>query len=53
MFDLLDVLAKRGNKVSINWIFDEEDEDYLEFGEEFAEDMEHVPFNLVPQKRGE
>ena len=53
LFDLLDAAAKNGRTVSINWIFDEEDEDYLEFGEEFAEDMEHVSFNLVPQKSEE
>ncbi len=53
LFDLLDATAKKGNKVSVNWIYDEEDEDYLEFGEEFAEDLAHVPFNLVPQKPSE
>lgn len=35
----------------MNWIYEEEDEDTLEFGEEFQEDFEILDINLV-QKKG-
>ncbi len=47
LFDLLDNAAKQGRKVAINWIYEADDADNLEFGEEFAEDLEYVEFNLV------
>jgi hypothetical protein len=31
----------------VNWVYEEDDEDALEFGEEFQEDLESVTFNLV------
>ncbi len=47
LFDMLDNAAKAGGDVAINWIYDQEDEDSLEFGEEFMEDLDHLKFNLV------
>ncbi|MFZ5570896.1 MAG: DUF1987 domain-containing protein [Thermodesulfobacteriota bacterium] len=47
LFDLLDGAAREGRTITINWIYETDDEDNLEFGEEFAEDLEHVRFNLV------
>lgn len=47
IFDMLDNAAKTGADVAINWIYDAEDEDTLEFGEEFKEDLEYLKFNLV------
>ena len=46
LFDELDTAAETGHKISVNWIYDPEDEDSLEFGEEFAEDITHLEFNL-------
>ena len=51
LMDLLDLLnekAEEGRSVTVNWIFDEENDILMEHGEEFAEDMEHMTFNLVP-----
>lgn len=47
LFDLMDSEAKSGKKIVVNWIYEEDDEDNLEFGEEFAEDLEKLQFNLV------
>ncbi|MFP4332958.1 MAG: DUF1987 domain-containing protein [Campylobacterales bacterium] len=44
--DMLEELAKNGNKVDINWYYEEDDETIMEFGEEFSEDLEYVNFNL-------
>lgn len=45
-FEVLDNAGERGHKIIVNWIYEEEDEDSLEFGEEFAEDMSHIEFKL-------
>ncbi len=45
-FEVLDNAGERGQKITVNWIYEEEDEDSLEFGEEFAEDMNHIEFRL-------
>lgn len=47
LFARLDIAAKEEKKVCVNWIYSEDDEDNLEFGEEFREDVEILPFNLV------
>ncbi|MBT3361520.1 MAG: DUF1987 domain-containing protein [Rhodospirillales bacterium] len=44
LFDMLDETAAEGNAVVINWIYDEEDDNMEELGEEFAEDLENVQF---------
>ena len=46
IFDLLD-LAAANNTVEINWIYDLEDEDNLEYGEEFQEDLKRLKFNFI------
>ena len=45
-FEVLDKAAEQGCNITVNWIYEEEDEDSLEFGEEFAEDVDHLTFNL-------
>ncbi|GAB6097513.1 DUF1987 domain-containing protein [Desulfatiferula olefinivorans] len=45
-FEVLDQAASKGGDITVNWVYEEEDEDSLEFGEEFAEDLNHVTFNL-------
>lgn len=51
-FEALDNAGGRGQKIIVNWIYEEEDEDSLEFGEEFAEDVSNIEFNIV-LKQGE
>lgn len=46
-FDLLEDAAEEGINVTVNWIFEAEDEDLLEFGEEFQVDFEVLNFNLI------
>ncbi|MDA8403690.1 MAG: DUF1987 domain-containing protein, partial [Desulfobacteraceae bacterium] len=45
-FEVLEKAAEAGQKITVNWIYEEEDEDSLEFGEEFAEDLSHIEFKL-------
>lgn len=52
LFDLLDAAAKDGRNIAINWVYESDDEDNLEFGEEFAEDLEYVRFRLVAKEAG-
>ncbi len=47
LFDLLEEAAGDGKTITVNWVYDVEDEDALEFGEEFKEDLESLDFNLV------
>ena len=46
-FDRLEEVAGRGNTVTINWRYHEENDMALEYGEEFKEDMEKALFNLI------
>lgn len=46
-FELLEQAAKEGKNVAVNWIYDEDDDDKLELGEEYMEDFESLPFHLV------
>ncbi|MCP4345442.1 MAG: DUF1987 domain-containing protein [Desulfobacterales bacterium] len=46
-FDMLDEAADTGKKITINWIYDEDDDESLEFGEEFQEDFNSVRFNMI------
>lgn len=47
IFDQLEEAAENGAQVTVNWAFDEEDDTMEELGEEFAEDLEHINFNLT------
>jgi len=46
IFDMLDEACGEGKSIVVNWFYDEEDEALEEYGEEFAEDMEHLTFNI-------
>jgi hypothetical protein len=48
-FDLFDLLEENqdNNKITINWIYDGENESALEAGEDFKEDFETLTINLV------
>lgn len=47
IFDRLDEIAAEGREVTVNWHYQEDDETIMEFGEEFAEELEHVRFHLL------
>lgn len=47
LFERLDDAAENGKTINVNWIYEEDDEDSREFGEEFAEDLSHISFNFV------
>ncbi len=47
LFEELDNAGEQGKKVVVEWVYDPEDEDSLEFGEEFAEDVGHIEFQLT------
>jgi hypothetical protein len=47
LFQLLEDAAKnQAKKTVINWHYNEDDDTMLEFGEDFASDMEYASFNL-------
>ena len=46
LFDMLEELGEDGKNIVVNWIYDEENDASLEYGEEFAEDIESLTFNL-------
>lgn len=51
LFDLLDAAAEGGKNITVNWIYDVDNESSLEYGEEFKEDLDELTFNLV-EKNG-
>ena len=46
LFDTLDEVAEKGNKVVVSWAFEEDDDNMEELGEEFGEDLENAEFVL-------
>ena len=50
-FDLLDDAALRGIKIIVNWAYEEDDEDMLEYVEEFMEDFRRLEFHFVRKSR--
>lgn len=46
LFDLFEDCASKDNDVKIIWCYHEDDETIEEFGEEFAEDLEHASFEM-------
>lgn len=49
LFEELDNAGEKGKEIVVEWLYDPEDEDSLEFGEEFAEDVEHIDFQIIPK----
>jgi len=47
IFDIFDDACEDGKNIVVNWIYEEDNEAILEYGEEFAEDLENVTFNLI------
>lgn len=48
LFDQLEDSFRKGKDIVVNWIYLKEDDNILEYGEEFKEDLEDLPFHLVP-----
>jgi len=46
IFKKLEKIKKAGNEVSINWYYDEDDEDMLEAGEDY-ESIIKIPFKMI------
>ena len=46
-FRKLENSVNKGKKISVNWIYEEDDEDSLEFGEDFQEDFKSLIFNFA------
>lgn len=49
-FERLDGAAESGKTIVVHWVYEEDDEDSLEFGEEFAEDLDHLQFSLIAKR---
>ena len=50
-FDLLDDAAFRGMGVTVNWIYEQDDDDMREYGEEFVEDFRRIAFRFVKKTK--
>ena len=50
MFDKFEMSKKAGREISLNWIYDRENESALEYGEEFQEDLEILELKLVEKE---
>jgi len=48
LFQMLEVNAENGRRVTVNWFYDPEDDLMAEMGEDFAEDFLHASFFLKP-----
>lgn len=48
LLDMFDDVGRSGNRVAVNWFYHPETDTLREAGEEFAEDLEGITFNLLP-----
>ena len=46
IFDWLEEEVKKGKRIKVKWICDKDNETSIEFGEEFKEDLEQLPFEI-------
>ncbi len=47
LFDILEEAHERGKEITVRWLYDAENENALEAGEDFKEDFESLDFNLI------
>jgi len=47
LFDMLEEAVQNGKDISVNWRYDQDNEMAAEYGEDFMEDLENLPFKLV------
>lgn len=48
LFLHLDQAAEEGNTIIVNWIYEADDDNMEELGEEFGEELENATFNMQP-----
>ena len=49
-FENLDGVANSGKSIVVNWLYEPDDDSMQEAGEDFAEDLENLEFNLLEDK---
>jgi len=47
LFDIIEEAQEEGNTITVRWLYDAENENALEAGEDFKEDFESLDFNLI------
>jgi len=47
LFDMLEENVQDGKQITVNWLYDEDNEMAVEYGEDFMEDLESLQINLV------
>jgi len=47
---MLDDEIDKGKNISVNWFYEEDNDDMLEFGEELQEDIDVLKMNMIPKK---
>ncbi len=47
LFDLLEEAHENGKDITVRWLYDAENENALEAGEDFKEDFESLSFDLI------
>ena len=47
LFDIVEEAHEEGNAITIRWLYDAENENALEAGEDFKEDFDSLDFNLI------
>ena len=47
LFDIVEEAQEEGHTITVNWLYDAENENALEAGEDFKEDFESLDFNLI------
>ncbi|MGA1856207.1 DUF1987 domain-containing protein [Azospirillum sp. 11R-A] len=52
IFQMLETVAKGGRPVTLTWCVEENDESMRELGEDFAEDLRHVVFQMREMPAG-
>lgn len=46
LFDMLEEAAEEGNTINIEWVYEADDDNMEELGEEFGEDLEEANFKM-------
>jgi len=50
VFKKLEVYCKAGGSVVVNWLYEEDDDEFLEVGQDFQAILE-IPFKMVPVRK--
>ncbi len=49
-FDMFEEATGDGRQIMINWVYEKEDEETHQYGEEFQEDFESLTFNCIQKQ---